>query len=51
MRDFISYQAVDFEGYKSNRILIRYSDYECEKIMGCNKIVRKFKKNYPNYAI
>ena len=51
VRDLISYQAVDIEGYESTRILVKYSDYECEKIRECNKIVRRFKKKYPSDAI
>ena len=51
VRDLISYQAVDIENYESNRILVKYSDYECEKIMECNKIERRFKKKYPGDAI
>ena len=31
LRDLISYQAVDIEGYESNRTLIKYSDYERKK--------------------
>ena len=51
VRDLISYQAVDIKGYESTRILAKYSDYQREKIMECNKIVRRFKKKYPGNVI
>ena len=51
VRDLLSYQAVDIEGYESTSILIKYSNYQREKIMECDKIVRRFKKKYPSDAI
>ena len=51
VRDLIPYQAVDIEGYESTRILVKYSNYKCEKIRECNKIVRRFKKKYTGDAI
>ena len=51
VRDLLSYQAVDIEGYESTSILIKYSDYQREKIMECNIIVRRFKKKYPGDVI
>ena len=51
VRDLLSYQAVDIEGYEYTRNLVKYSEYQREKIMECNKIVRRFKKKYPGDAI